>query len=438
MAGNMIKESRYVMSNVQNNNNKFWYAELYDDGTFITRWGRVGETPNITEKHFSVYGAETEFNKKCKEKEKKGYTLLPTLDAPNATTATSVSSTIGNAKLAEVAKKQIEYSNPFVEKLIARLTTANVHSIMGATKMTYNSTSGLFSTPCGVVTQGVVDEARSLLTTIGGYIQNNNKNGGFQKAFEDYLMRIPQDIGRVKLKPELVFPDINSVQSQNQILDALEVSIQSVLNTPVQKDEKTEDDTPKLFDVKLELVEDGKIFDRISRKFNETMHRGHASSHLKPKQIYSVSIKTMVDIFERKGKPMGNINEYWHGTRISNCLSILKQGLIIPPARAGFVTGRMFSDGAYFSDQSTKSLNYSFGYWDGKAKDNNPFMFLADVAMGKTYIPKGTYDGPFPKPGYDSVSALANKSGVMNNEFIVYNIAQCNLTYLIEFSPDGK
>jgi poly [ADP-ribose] polymerase len=436
MAGNMIKESRYVMSNVQNNNNKFWYAELYDDGTFITRWGRVGETPNITEKHFSVYGAETEFNKKCKEKEKKGYTLLPTLDAPNTTTATTASSTIGNAKLAEVAKKQIEYSNPLVEKLIARLTTANVHSIMGATKMTYNSTSGLFSTPCGVVTQDVVDEARTLLTTIGGYIQNNNKNGGFQKAFEDYLMRIPQDIGRVKLKPELVFPDINAVQSQNQILDALEVSIQSVLNTPVQKDEKTEDDTPKLFDVKLELVEDGKIYDRITKKFLETLHRGHASSYLKPKTIYSVDIKTMADAFEKKGEPMEGVMLLWHGTRTENCLSILKAGLQVSPPRSAQITGKMFGNGIYFSDQSTKSLNYSQGFWSGK-NDNNPYMFLADVAMGKYYVPKGAYES-LPKSGYDSTFAKANISGVINNEMVIYKTYQCNLTYLMEFSIGGK
>jgi poly [ADP-ribose] polymerase len=437
MAGNMIKESRYVMSNVQNNNNKFWYAELYDDGTFITRWGRVGEAPNITEKHFSTYGAEKEFDKKCKEKEKKGYALLPTLNTPHTTTS-SGNSTLGNAKLAEVAKKQIEYSNPLVERLISRLTTANVHSIMGATKMTYNSTSGLFSTPCGVVTQDVVDEARALLTTIGGYIQNNNKNGGFQKAFEDYLMKIPQDIGRVKLKPELVFPDIMAVQRQNSVLDALEVSIQSVLNTPVQKDEKTEDDTPKLFDVKLELVEDGKVFDKMNRKVNETRHYSHASSHLKLKTVYSVDIKTMGDAFEKKGKAIGGIQALFHGSRVSNCLSILKQGLIIPPSRAGFVTGRLYGDGCYFSDQSSKSLNYSFGFWDGKSKDNNCMMFVADVAMGKSYIPKGTYDGPFPKSGFDSVFAKAGVSGIINNEMIIYHIYQCNLIYLLEFSPGGK
>ena len=91
----------------------------------------------------------------------------------------------------------------------------------------------------------------------------------------------------------------------------------------------------------------------------------------------------------------------------------------------------MFGPGAYFSDQSTKSLNYAYGYWGGSA-DNNCFMFLADVAMGKAYTPSSWGSG-FPKRGYDSTFAKAGKSGVRNNEMIVYKTNQANLKYLIEF-----
>ena len=51
----------------------------------------------------------------------------------------------------------------------------------------------------------------------------------------------------------------------------------------------------------------------------------------------------------------------------------------------------------YFANSSTKSLNYAYGYWDGK-RDNNCFMFLCDVAMGKHYTAK--YGEALPKPGY--------------------------------------
>ena len=59
-------------------------------------------------------------------------------------------------------------------------------------------------------------------------------------------------------------------------------------------------------------------------------------------------------------------------------------------------------------------------------------MFLSDVAMGKYYVPSGPSSN-LPKKGYDSTFAKAHKSGVMNNEMIVYKLNQCNLTYLVEF-----
>src|SRR5262249_54679202 len=152
------------------------------------------------------------------------------------------------------------------------------------------------------------------------------------------------------------------------------------------------------------------------------------------KKVYAVEIATMRRAWEKAGKPVGNVAELWHGTKASNLLSILKGGLIIPPSNAPHCTGRMFGNGVYFSDQSTKSLNYAYGYWGGGPADNNCFMFLVDVAMGKYFVP----DGPstrLPMPGYDSTYAQASKSGVMNNEMIVYKTSQINPRFLVEFAP---
>ena len=99
--------------------------------------------------------------------------------------------------------------------------------------------------------------------------------------------------------------------------------------------------------------------------------------------------------------------------------------------------GRLFGNGCYFANKSSKAVNYSFGYWDHKSKDDNCYAFLADVALGKFYTPRNTYEN-LPKPGYNSTFAKSGISGVMNDEIIVYNTYQCNLTYLMEFSPGGK
>ena len=59
-------------------------------------------------------------------------------------------------------------------------------------------------------------------------------------------------------------------------------------------------------------------------------------------------------------------------------------------------------------------------------------MFLCDVAMGNYYTPKSSSES-LPKAGYDSTWAIPGKSGIQNDEIIVYRTSQCNIRYLIEF-----
>jgi poly [ADP-ribose] polymerase len=92
----------------------------------------------------------------------------------------------------------------------------------------------------------------------------------------------------------------------------------------------------------------------------------------------------------------------------------------------------MFGDGLYFSDQSTKALNYATNFWRGGGSTRRIFMFLADVAMGKPYTPSG-WGRDFPRRGYDSTFAKGGVSSVSNNEMIVYETNKANLKYLIEF-----
>ena len=167
----------------------------------------------------------------------------------------------------------------------------------------------------------------------------------------------------------------------------------------------------------------------------------HSSYNLDVKTVYSVEINTVKSSFDKHGAKMNNVLTLFHGTKISNVLSILKAGLIIPPRSSPHVCGRLYGDGLYFSDQSTKSLNYATGgVWDNSGKRNsNCFMFLCSVGMGNMYKPnRNNYQSiNYPVRGFDSTFAEAG-SGVMNNEMIVYRCDQANLNHLIEFSPDGK
>ena len=77
-------------------------------------------------------------------------------------------------------------------------------------------------------------------------------------------------------------------------------------------------------------------------------------------------------------KDVGNRMLLWHGSRLTNYVGILSQGLRIAPPEAP-VTGYMFGKGLYFADMSSKSANYCFT----NPENNTGVLLLCDVALGE-------------------------------------------------------
>jgi predicted DNA-binding WGR domain protein len=157
----------------------------------------------------------------------------------------------------------------------------------------------------------------------------------------------------------------------------------------------------------------------------------------------------------------------WHGSRTTNFAGIIGQGLRIAPPEAP-VTGYMFGKGVYFADSSSKSANYCH------CTKTQPFgvMALCDVALGEmlplrraefiTKLPDGVHStfgvGEWtPDPaGFtkldDGVEVPCGKlipSGVtkgdgadetdlLYNEFIVYDVAQIRMRYLLKVKFNFK
>lgn len=76
-------------------------------------------------------------------------------------------------------------------------------------------------------------------------------------------------------------------------------------------------------------------------------------------------------------KNIHNRKLLWHGSRLTNFVGILSQGLRIAPPEAP-VTGYMFGKGVYFADMSSKSANYCFTSRDS----NTGILLLCEVALG--------------------------------------------------------
>lgn len=195
----------------------------------------------------------------------------------------------------------------------------------------------------------------------------------------------------------------------------------------------------------------------LSEIIEEYINNTHAETH----RTYSLELKQVFKLHnddenDRFLKSIPNRMLLWHGSRLTNFVGILSQGLRIAPPEAP-VTGYMFGKGVYFADMVSKSANYCF------TNPNNPegLLLLCDVALGetndklqadynaanlppgkhstkgvgKTYPPRTSYvelDGiqvPIGRPIHDAASGVAYS--LLYNEYIVYDVKQVRLKYLL-------
>lgn len=414
---NEIDCAMLIKADAENNNNKFYELKLFDDGTIKARFGRVGGKGQ----HKTYNGGRNKFDKIITDKlrpensrKKGGYSRANVIIGN--TTKTS-------EDLGSIARRQIKYSNcKQTEKLISQLVSWNVHEIAAKSTMKVNLGTGNIELPSGmgVLTPGAISNARDLLHKISRLKDKRSKQKNkWTELVNNYLALVPQVIPTKRGWIDTIYSRDEEISAQENLLNSLEVTLSTVDTSPMSK----------VFDLQLVKITDSKIINHVKSIYNSTRRTMHSSYSLNVKNVYEISIGHMNERFEKC--PIDNVMELWHGTGVGNILSILKNGLIIPKHASH---GRAFGNGVYFSDQSTKALNYAAGYWDG-VKNKNCFMFLADVKVGKCYVPKRGYGRKsLPVKGYNSTFAKAGESGVMNNEIIVYDLSQINIKYLVEFA----
>lgn len=366
------------------NSNKVWIGIAYDNGFFESRFGRVRDGANLTsksKKFTTRHEAEYELDKKRREKLRKGYKDTVVLD--NHVEAEM--SKGRRQELSRIAAEQIGGGaiDPVTAGLIEYLAEVNIHHITQATSIKYNPASATFSTPLGVLTHDAISRARDLLNDILDKNGIGPEDPERTARVRDYFQLVPKDFGmRVPPAAELLANE-DQIQAEVSILDAPQATLESVV--PDVKGQK-------LFQCRLIKVphytDDGKrMFREVRTLYESTRNAAHhpGAAKLKMTRLYEVEIETMKAAFDLTAKELGNVrSDLWHGTRASNLLSILKHGLVIPPANATHCTGRMFGNGIYTSVQSTKALNYATDFWNRSGtRDQRTFMFLCDVALGK-------------------------------------------------------
>lgn len=402
---------RLVFSDLKKNSYKFYDAELYDDGTVIATYGVVG-AKNPQTNNYGKAGRNF-FESKIREKERKGYSRAKVL-LDGVSTAN-----VSKASLADLALKQIKLSDRSLEPLVTRLANSNVHKITSSTSISFDN--GVFQTPLGIVTQDGIDEARILLEYFFKNIKKNGKDD-FNSRIDEYLKIIPRPKGGGLLYEE-IFPDLDAVKKESDVLDALSDSVKLAMKP---KDSPTVDVEEKVFNLSMALLPKGKLYDRIVKWYKDTNKAMHYYQNVNVVNIYEVDL---IDYNSNYVKNPTNVKEVWHGSGQSNILSILKSGLFVSPPSTAAIAGKMMGHGIYGSETSSKSLGYSLGRW-GQSSGDSAWLFVCDFAMGNPYYTKGAIQ-TIPN-GYDSCWALPKNTGLLNDELVVYSENRVKIKYLLE------
>lgn len=325
-------------------------------------------------------------------------------------------------------------------------------------------------------TQLAIDEARNILTAtlkriqlVGPDINNQINDKEILQLTNLLYSRIPKVKSR-NLNPKFWVLSSDNINNWTLDLDSYESALGNIDTTDIQDNFDPFDGE----DITISIVDKNSIVGKFiydwAPKASRNRHAGVGS--LKIHNLWQVERKGESDNFQLCIKELANkLKDYdlsnrplhqptsilntndsdickqsntailFHGTRSCNVSGILKTGLRLPKELVGVATnGAMFGRGLYFGDDFRKSNGYCSApnsYYvksSGGIANRKSFMFICNVALGNCYIPKGAHGYTCPPNGYNSIFAQSGKSGVQNNEFIIFNKNQQRLQYLIEFT----
>ncbi|XP_059048332.1 poly [ADP-ribose] polymerase [Achroia grisella] len=448
------KNSYYKLQLLQSDNNKKYWL--------FRSWGRIGTTIGGNKlEHFEyLYEALDEFCKYYTEKTQNNwgpgeqFTKVPGFYYP-------LDVDYGNSEVDSKTSLIIDENSSLpisVQKFIQRIFDIDA---MKKTLLEFELDTEKM--PLGKLSQKQIKIAYGVLSELLKYIEKGSTSQNkIIDATNRFFTLIPHDFG-VNNPPLLDNTEI--IKSKCEMLDnMLEIEIAySMLSADMSSHKDVsvlEDSYRKLKTEIVPLDVDSEEYQMIAEYTKNTHGATHSSYKLNIQQAF----KVVRDGEEKRYKPFKKLHNrrlLWHGSRVTNFAGILSQGLRIAPPEAP-VTGYMFGKGIYFADMVTKSANYCFAH----RKDPVGVMLLCEVALGNmkecerseyvTKLPADRHsvwgigitqpdpaqartlpDGTIVPLG-PPVDLKNRNVSLLYNEFIVYDVAQVNVKYVMEMKFDFK
>jgi len=307
--------------------------------------------------------------------------------------------------------------------------------------------------PLGKITKAQIQSGYNVLTEIETALKPQVVNKGqIMQLSSQFYTLIPHNFGRN------VPPLIDSVPllkaKMKQIETLLEVQIaQQLLREAAAAGIHPADAKYSKLSTKIEVLEEGSIdWQLASQYLTNTYDEKGSPYRLELVDCFSLQRDGEYDRFEKFAHLQPRVL-LWHGSRLSNWVGIISQGLRIAPPEAP-KTGYMFGKGVYFGDMVAKSADYCFT----TPSSDTGLLLLSDVALGEIHkltqplymeqapsgfqsvhaqskiIPDPAYtvsrDGSFVPVGTGIASGIED-AFLSHSEFVVYDVAQIRMKYLL-------
>eukprot|EP00250_Pteridium_aquilinum_P005423 c15513_g1_i1 orf=287-2428(+) len=465
-----VYDAMLNQTNVGDNNNKFYVIQALepDDGAgqyqIYHRWGRVGAKGQdklfgLATKQAAISEFEAKFFDKTKNHwaerlnfrpVKNKYTWLERDYSDDAAEASE-----SNAK--NINKSLSIAKAPKESKLESRV--AQFISIICNTNMMKQQMMEIGydanKMPLGKLSKATILKGYEALKQIAAVL-DGSATGSLERLSSDFYTVIPHDFGFKRMSNFII--DTNGKLKRK--LEMVEALGEIQLATKLLQAEDEEDDpvysSYQRLNCHLEPLDyECEEFDWVKGYLHNTHAKTHDYYDLEILQVFRARREVEDECF-KKFANLKNRMLLWHGSRLTNWTGILSQGLRIAPPEAP-VTGYMFGKGVYFADMVSKSANYCY------TSKTSPVgvLLLCEVALGNMRelqhsdyhadkLPAGKHSTkgvggtePNPKefkvlpdglivPMGKPVEKGRNGTSLLYNEYIVYNVEQIRMRYLLQ------
>ncbi|KER21130.1 hypothetical protein T265_10490 [Opisthorchis viverrini] len=315
--------------------------------------------------------------------------------------------------------------------------------------------------PLGKLSKRQIHEAFGVLSSLSALLDKKKKKGSpvtldptfLLSASTRFYTLIPHNFG-MKAPPLLDNPKMIR-DKLNMLDDLLEIELAyNILKEDKQSGEHPLDQHYKQLKTNLKLLDPSEEeYKRIAEYIRLTHGATHRHFSLQLEAVFDVERPEEKAHFDNYKPAQHNKQLLWHGSRRTNWVGILSQGLRIAPPEAP-VTGYMFGKGIYFADMVSKAANYCFtnqsqpygimllcevilGDMDKCTHANGdplPSQYHSRMGMGSvTPDPKSHYTNPegVVYPIGEPIDSGVKNGSLIYNEYIVYDVAQVKQKYLV-------